>query len=71
MRNGGSHSSSQTFPFSKQPYLLPIEQAIEQLATNSEFGLSDTEVITRQQQYGPNAVLSLAHHLFRLCMWLI
>lgn len=56
MRNGSTHSPSQALPFSVAPYLLPIDDVAEQLGTDPESGLSDGEVINRQQQYGPNAV---------------
>jgi hypothetical protein len=59
MHNGSSSSPPQTFPFSVPPYLLSPDDVVAHLKTDIETGLTDTEVIQRQSQYGPNAVSPL------------
>ena len=59
MQDGSPSSSPQTLPFSAPPYLLSIDDVAAQLSTDPESGLSDSEVKSRQLQYGPNAVIHL------------
>jgi len=59
MQNGPSRSPPQTLPLPFQPYLLSIEEVADILGTNTDSGLDDAEVSTRQQQYGPNSVYPL------------
>jgi Cation transporter/ATPase, N-terminus len=56
MRNGRSDSPPQTFPFSEQPYLLPVEDLVQALESDVEAGLKEDVVRARQAVYGPNAV---------------
>ncbi len=40
--------------YPRHPFLLPIDQILEQLGTNTETGLSRLKVQQSQHDYGPN-----------------
>jgi Cation transporter/ATPase, N-terminus len=57
MKDGSSRSPPQAFSLSVPAHLIPVEQVAQYLQTDSESGLSDSEVVARYERYGPNAVI--------------
>ena len=40
--------------YSKQPFLLPVDDVYQHLQTSIDSGLSDSQVKQYQEKYGPN-----------------
>ena len=52
MRTSTKKPTRQHYP--RHPFLLPVDQILEQLGTNTETGLSRLKVQQSQHDYGPN-----------------